>query len=175
VKKFVLTVALLGLWASKAVYAADFFCSSGDVTCLIGAINSANGMPGAHVINLEPGSYTLQVIDNITDGPNGLPSIKRSILIQATAEDLPTVIERDPNIPQFIGTQFRIFHVSVGGKLSLEGVTVQRGGGVPAVLTGPAIFNRGATTLRDSIVTDNIGEGGDTKYRHVKRFENCHR
>ena len=75
-----------------------------------------------HTINLEPGIYTLQTVDNMTDGPNGLPSIKGSIQIQASADDPPTVIERDP------GAQgFRIFHVSVGGELSLEGVTVQRG------------------------------------------------
>ena len=63
-KKFALTVTLLGLWAIKPVHAAEFFCSSGDVSCLIDAINSANGMPGEHIINLEPGSYTLQTIDN---------------------------------------------------------------------------------------------------------------
>ena len=162
-KKLALTVTLLALWAIEPVHAAEFFCPSGDVTCLIAAINNANGMPGAHVINLEPGSYTLQVVDNITDGPNGLPSIKRSILIQATAEDLPTVIERDLNLnaPQFpFGTQFRIFHVSVAGELELEGVTVQRGSLIVPPLGGNAIFNRGVTTLRDSIVTDNIGEEG---------------
>ena len=55
-------------------------------------------------------------------GQMGYRRLRRSILIQASADDPPTVIERDP------GAQgFRIFHVSVGGELSLEGVTVQRG------------------------------------------------
>ena len=113
---------VLILGTLEPVHAADFFCPSGNVTCLIAAINDANGMPGNHIINLEPGIYTLQIVDNMTDGPNGLPSIKRSIRIQASADDPPTVIERDPGAPGF-----RIFHVSVGGELSLEGVTVQRG------------------------------------------------
>jgi hypothetical protein len=145
------TVFILG--ALEPVSAANFFCSSGNVTCLIAAINDANGMPGIHVINLDPGIYTIQMVDNMTDGPNGLPSIKRSIQIQASADDPPTVIERDP------GAQgFRIFHVSVGGELSLEGVTVQRG--VSGFFPGPAILNRGVTSLQDSTITDSIGESG---------------
>lgn len=31
----------------------------GHVTCLIAPINDANTLPGEHVINLEPGNYTL--------------------------------------------------------------------------------------------------------------------
>ena len=88
-KKLALTVTLLALWAIEPVHAAEFFCPSGDVTCLIAAINNANGMPGAHVINLEPGSYTLQVVDNISDWAKWATVIKRSILIQATAERSP--------------------------------------------------------------------------------------
>ena len=62
---------VLILGTLESVHAAEFFCPSGDVTCLIAAINNANGMPGEHVINLEPGSYTLQTIDNMTDGQMG--------------------------------------------------------------------------------------------------------
>jgi hypothetical protein len=144
---------ILILGAFEVVHAAEFFCSSGNVTCLIASINDANGMPGEHIINLEPGIYTLQIVDNITDGPNGLPSIRRSIRIQASADDPPTVIERDPG-----AGSFRIFHVSVGGELDLDGVTVQRGNLV--VFGGPGIFNRGVTTLQDSIVTDASGDAG---------------
>jgi hypothetical protein len=152
---------LVGLAASivlilgtlESVHATDFFCPSGDVSCLIADIKGANGMPGQHVINLAPGIYTLQAVDNMTDGANGLPSITGSILIQASADDPPTVIERDPGA-QF----FRIFHVSAGGELSLEGVTVQRGAII--VVGGPAMFNRGVISLQDSVVTDNIGDSG---------------
>ena len=104
-----------------------------------------------HTINLEPGIYTLQMVDNMTDGANGLPSIRRSIQIQASADDPPTVIERDPGAPSF-----RIFHVSAGGELSLDGVTVQRGSS--GDFGGSAIFNRGITSLQDSIVTDTSVE-----------------
>jgi hypothetical protein len=102
------TFSLVILWELKAADAAEFFCASGNVTCLIAAINEANGMPGEHVINLEPGSYTLQIIDNGSEFQgNGLPVIMSSIRIQASAEDLPTVIERDLNAPQF-----RVFAVT---------------------------------------------------------------
>jgi hypothetical protein len=149
-KKFALTVLLLALWAITPVHAADFSCQSGDVTCLIAAINEANAMPGEHTINLEPGSYTLQRIDN---GMNGLPVISGSIKIQATTEELPTVIERDPNAPAF-----RFFEVLVGGKLTLAGVTIQ--GGLTSS-GGAAILNRGVTSLEDSIVRrSNTGGNG---------------
>jgi hypothetical protein len=145
---------IVTLWPVGPLFAAEFFCSSGNVTCLIAAINDANALTGEHIINLEPGIYTLQLADNTTDGPNGLPSIRRSIQILATAEDPPTVIERDPDAPGF-----RIFHISLGGELSLDGVIVERGG-PGGSLRGPAIFNRGSTSLRDSIVTNALGEAG---------------
>jgi hypothetical protein len=128
--------------------AAEFFCPSGDVTCLIAAINQANGISGEHVISLEPGSYTLQAIDN--GGPfigNGLPVISGSIKIESTAEDIPTVIERDVNAPRF-----RIFEVSAFGILILNGLTVQRGLHIPGAA---AILNRGVTSLENSIVRDS--------------------
>src|SRR5687768_2204181 len=155
-KKFALTVTLLGLCMIKAAHAAEFFCSSGDVTCLIDAINSANGMPGEHTINLEPGSYTLQTINNGQgSSANGLPVITSSIQIRATADDLPTVIERDPN-----ASAFRIFQVS--GELTLAGVTIQKGGGFPgpSIVFAPAILNGGVTSLEDSIVMDSRGDFG---------------
>src|SRR5262249_33805939 len=142
-------------WALEPVHAADFSCPPimppgsampiGDVECLIDAINSANGMTGKHIINLEPGIYTLQVA---FFGGNMLPVITSSIRIQPSAEDSPTVIERDPGAPPF-----RIFEVSIGGELTLDGLTIQRGaGGV-----GAAILNLGVTSLQNSIVTDSRG------------------
>jgi hypothetical protein len=139
------------------VHAAEFFCSSGDVTCLIAKINSANGMPGQHTINLEPGIYTLQAVDNGGFNGNGLPVISGSTRIQATAEDLPTVIERDPNAPAF-----RIFDVSASGELHLDGITVLRAGNSPFIsfIRGSAILNSGVTSLENSIVTDSTGDFG---------------
>jgi hypothetical protein len=143
---------VLILGTLEYVHAADFSCPSGDVNCLIASITSANGMLGSHTINLKPGSYTLQAVDNGGFIGNGLPVISSSIRIQATAEDLPTVIERDLNAPAF-----RIFEVSVGGELTLAGVTIQRGGGFPLFFfsSAAAILNRGVTSLEDSIVRDS--------------------
>jgi hypothetical protein len=124
--------------------AAEFWCPADDVTCLIAAINEANAMPGEHTINLEPGSYTLQTVDN---GLNGLPVISGSIRIQATAEDVPTTIERDVNAPSF-----RIFEISAAGELTLVGLVIQRGS---APVLGAAIRNSGVTSLQDSLVRDS--------------------
>jgi len=146
-------LALVALLFGKLepVRADDFFCSSGDVSCLIAAINSANVIVGKHAIVLEPGIYTLQVVNNSNDGANGLPSITNSILIEASADDPATIIERSLS-----AAFFRIFHVSVGGKLSLEGITVQRG--VNGLDSGAAILNRGVTSLQNSIVTNSGAE-----------------
>ena len=120
----------------KSIDAANFSCppplsgppGSGDVSCLIAKINSANGMRGQHTIYLKPGSYTLQAVDNGSPfNGNGLPVISGSIRIQPTAEDLPTVIERDPNA----SLSFRIFEVAIGGELTLTAVTIQRGAVFP--------------------------------------------
>lgn len=145
-----LVVLMLAIsWPIESLQAAEFFCPSGNVACLIAAINEANGMPGEHVINLEPGTYTLEGIDNGEPfgNANGLPVIGRSIRIRGSAEDLPTVIERNLNAPRF-----RIFEVAAGGELTLDDLTIQRG----ALLSGAAaILNRGLTSLQDTIVTDS--------------------
>jgi hypothetical protein len=141
------TFTLLG--SVEFLHAAEFFCDSGNVTCLIAAINSANATSGGHVINLEPGIYTIQM----ASGPlfDGLPIITRSIRIQATADDPATIIERDPN-----AAPFRIFDVSATGQLTLVGVTVQQG----SSRVGQAIFNAGITSLQYSTITNSRGDGG---------------
>ena len=66
---------------AQPLTAAEFFCLSGDVTCLIDSINEANGMPGEdHIIKLEPGIFTLRTVNNTTllGGENGLPSTRPS-------------------------------------------------------------------------------------------------
>jgi hypothetical protein len=149
----VVVLTLIILWPFKSMYAAEFFCPSGNVTCLIAAINEANGMLGEHVINLEPGIYTLQqAIGNVVFGGTGLPSITGSIRIHPSAENSPTIIERDLN-----AAFFRILQISSGGELILDKMILQRGRGN----FGTAIFNQGMLSLQDSIVTDNsFGEAG---------------
>ena len=133
----------------QPAHAADFFCLSGDVNCLIDSINNANGMTGKHIINLEPGLYSVQ-IDN---APIGLPPISGSIRIQGTADDPPTVIE---GVSTAFGPQqqIRIFRISAGGELDLNGVILQMDG------YGGAISNLGVTSLKDSIVIKFHTDGG---------------
>src|SRR5919202_1036352 len=62
--------------------AADFACASGDVACLIDAINQANANGEANTITLEAGTYTLTAVGNDTDGLNGLPSITSTLTLR---------------------------------------------------------------------------------------------
>jgi hypothetical protein len=55
-----LTIFLLALVGNKVLYAAEFFCSAGDVTCLIAAINEANRNGEDNTIILEGETFTLQ-------------------------------------------------------------------------------------------------------------------
>jgi hypothetical protein len=66
--------------------AARFACRSGDVACLIAAINTANANGEANTITLRAGTYTLTTVDNITEGSpnerNGLPSITSTLILR---------------------------------------------------------------------------------------------
>jgi len=148
-KKIQLAIFTLS-FISAPLYAAEFFCPSGNVTCLIAAINEANRNGENNTINLEPGTYTLQVIDNNTEGPNGLPSITGRISILGLFPGGATITRN-------VGaTAFRIFHVAASGALSLDTIEVSQGvsgGG------GAAIFNRGELSMNWSMVTRNNGFG----------------
>jgi len=78
--------------------AAEFTCVSGDVACLISAINTANGNSQVNTITLEAGAYTLTHVNNDTDGPNGLPSITSTLSIQGLDAET-TIIERAAQCP----------------------------------------------------------------------------
>jgi hypothetical protein len=70
-------LAFLGnqLLGNRILYGAEFFCPSGDVTCLIAAINEANSTSEEDIINLQAGTYTLVVGIATGDGATGLPSV----------------------------------------------------------------------------------------------------
>lgn len=150
--------AILALALPQSGRAAEFFCLSGDVTCLIAAINEANVTPEEEdTIFLEAGSYTLTAVDNDTDGPNGLPSITSNITIQGASADL-TVVERDGD-----ALRFRIFHVAAEGSLTLAGLSIMRGSLTSAPQRGGGIFNNGMVTITDCILANNdalFGGGG---------------
>lgn len=160
-------IFLLFLPPVRNIDAAEFSCPAGNVPCLISSIETANLLPGAHAILLDPGIYTLPASlrtptdPSVADAVNGLPSIKSSVRIEAISETDPTVIERDDNAAEF----FRIFHVSLGGELFLNGITLRRGRSGPFM--GPAIFNRGVTSLQNSVVTEATGEAGAIHNRGI--------
>jgi hypothetical protein len=130
------TVSLL-LFEPPAGDGAVFTCASGNVACLIAAINTANTTPEADTITLTAGTYTLTTANNATEVTlcptsectqvfvgNGLPQITSPITIQGV-NAATTIIERDPSAPFF-----RLVHVAVPGTLELDALTLRNGGGV---------------------------------------------
>jgi len=57
-----LLIGTLGL--AQPLRAAEFTCASGNVACLIDAINQANANGQANSITLRRGTYTLTAVDN---------------------------------------------------------------------------------------------------------------
>jgi len=142
----VMAAMIIVLATFGPVQAANLSCPSGDVTCLIAAINTANGNGEEDTIMLAAGTYTLTAVDNATDGANGLPSITSVLTIQgAGAEN--TILERAATAPPF-----RLLHVSPNGVLQLDGLTVRGGRG--------GILNFGAIRITHSRVTDNTSDSG---------------
>jgi hypothetical protein len=152
---FTLTVALT-IGITNVAYAAVFRCTSGDVFCLIGSIRSANERPGRHRIILEPGTYTLTVIDNPADSSNGgnaLPSVTSRLTIEGAGPG-DTIIQGLPSE----ALTLRIFHVAETGTLELRRLTIigeARGGDF-----GSAIFNSGTLTISQSVIRDSLNDFG---------------
>jgi hypothetical protein len=141
------------LHSSVPAHAAVFNISSGDVTGLIAAINTANANGEENMINLAPGTYSLTSVDNRPSffGGNGLPVITGTMTINGESAET-TTIERNSAAPRF-----RIFQVESGGNLTLDRLAI-RGGDV---LSGGAagISNGGDLTVTDSVI-DNNENGG---------------
>ena len=114
------TFLILALTFTERLEAANFLCPSGNVTCLIAAINEANGNGQENIIDVEPGVYTLTGTNNVADGPNGLPSITSTLTIRN--DQLGVTIERDRNS----GSDFRLFHVESQANLTLYGLGLTR-------------------------------------------------
>ena len=167
-------VSLMSLAPSS--HAADFACAAGEVACLIDAINQANANGEANTITLEAGTYTLTVVENTTDGPNGLPSVTSTLTIQGAGTDT-TVIERDTSAPRF-----RLLHVAAAGALTLDGLTLRSGLALVPVAFGTfggGLLNRGTlalvhTTLaaNDSDDTGGLANCGGTVTIHHSTFAN---
>jgi hypothetical protein len=150
----VLLIAALGL--ALSLEAAEFTCASGDVACLINAINQANANGEANRITLRRGTYTLTVVDNGTFGnTNGLPVITSPLTITGRGAET-TIIERDTSAPFF-----RILSVAAAGTLTLQRLTLRNGFLAGFASSGGGIASGGTLTLIDCILTRNrAGAGG---------------
>ena len=105
---------------------------------------------GADTIELDISlTYLLDVVDNSTEGGNGLPSITSEITINGNG----STIQRDALAPDF-----RIFHLGVGGTLTLNDVTITGGvasGPLVSGQRGGGIYNNGAVTFSNSTLRGN--------------------
>jgi hypothetical protein len=157
--KVVVAGLALVLGLARPGAAAVVECASGDVACLIAAINAANASGGASTIRLQAGTYTLTAPNNVsvTDGPNGLPSITSPLTIVGAGAGT-TIIERAATAPAF-----RLLHVAQTGLLKLEGATVRgglNGDAFSAAPGGAGLFNRGTAMISASVFTGNANRGG---------------
>jgi hypothetical protein len=154
----VLAVAALvcALALARPGQAAEFPCVSGDIACLIRAINTANATGEENTITLEAGTYTLTAVDNTTEGPNGLPSVTSPLTIQGAGAE-STVIERAASAPPF-----RLGYVAPAGSLTLTGLTLRGGNAGLGSGGGGGILNRGTLTVTHSILDNNVISAGQT-------------
>src|ERR1043166_6097886 len=136
-------VAIVGV---QRVYGANFNIANGDVPGLIAAINAANSNNADDTINLAAGgTYTLLVVDNSTNGANGLPAIGADNGHKLTIKGNGATIQRSTAG----GTPaFRIFYIASGARVTISGLTVTNGnvtGGSFPADSGGGIFNDHAT------------------------------
>jgi len=84
------------------------------VACLKTAITQSNANGQDNTILLAAGVYTLDAIDNYTDGANGLPSVTGALTIRGAGADLTTITRLTPVVPpgQPAPPRFRLLHVA---------------------------------------------------------------
>jgi len=140
VSMLVIASSFFVLTPTRPVLAEVFSCPSGDVFCLIDAINMANATDKKDKIILSAGTYILTEADNYSDSynGNGLPSITSEIAIIGAGAD-NTIIDVDEAL--------RIFHVADTGTLVINGLTVQYG---HSWNDGGCVFNRGTLKVNNS-------------------------
>jgi len=120
---------------------------------LIDAILLFNVDGKPHVINLEPGTYSLVGDFGESIGiPVGLPPITGIISIVG-ADPESTIIERDPN-----SIQFGIFLVESTGNLTLENLTVTGADSVD--MPGGGVQNNGILEINNSFFIQNSSSNG---------------
>lgn len=153
--------AVASLALASPVSAATLHCATGDVSCLIAAVNQANAHPHQKTtVRLSAGTYALTSVDNPTNGANGLPTILGAITIEADHDG--ATLTRAPNAPNF-----RLLHVGPGGNLTLDrvnlsdGVATGLGNADPLGAHGGALLNdRGTVTIGNCLFKSNSAPSG---------------
>ena len=137
---------VVGPAAGNAAAPPSVPCSS---TALISALHTIDQSPtGAGTLSLAAGcTYTLDAVDNTTDGSNAFPVIHGPVTITGNGATFARAASTPP---------FRFFTVDVPGVLTLQGLTL-RGGATPAgqLFGGGAILNLGATNVSGMTFTGN--------------------
>lgn len=140
---------LSSLFVASLGQAAVFSCPSGNVGCLIDAINVANSNAEADEIYLRPGVYTLTEVYE-TDpylGPTGLPTVVDDLSIVGNQ----TIIERDAGAPEFQILPKR------RGALVVDGLTIRGGLTSWEPAAGGISSEGGGLTIRNCLITENEG------------------
>ncbi len=148
--------------------------AGGGALGLVDALTHAAAVATKTVIDLAPAcTYALTQADNYWYGPDGLPAIATSVVINGNGATIARGVGAPPLRFFFIGadpvsaSMFR--YPSPGsGDLTLRNLTLSGGlelggastsGGAGAALGG-AIFNQGRLTLDSVTVTGNLADGG---------------
>jgi hypothetical protein len=131
------------------VSALDLTCTGGDTVCLVAALGKANAAQERTSLVLGGDTFTLTTIDNspLNDGPNGLPIITGTLLIQGQGASA-TRLRRDPQAPLF-----RLLQIAPGAHVVLRNLTLE-GGEVDANLLhrGGGISNLGSLRLVEVVL-----------------------
>jgi hypothetical protein len=132
------------------------------VSELIAAIDAANLAGGSHTINLAPGkTFTLTGVNNITDGPTGLPVIAANNNLTIRGNGATIARSTAPGTPAF-----RLFDVAPGAALTLDNLTLANGqviGDAGTDACGGAILNAAGASLnvKNTAFVRNQVVGGD--------------
>jgi hypothetical protein len=115
-------LAIIGLLSTSLAQAVDFHCPTGDVACLINAINVAKANGAPNTIQLEAGAYvSTEVYSEIfeQEGPKAFPWIRGTMkIVGSEAEE--SILTQD-------SLRGRILGVALRASLTLEHITVEGG------------------------------------------------
>ena len=152
-----LVIGLLGFTAT--VEGRTFKCTSGDVTCLLAAIDAANGSTREHRVVLAAGVYTIDAPSRPELAPTGIALTGMLTIRGAGAAD--TIIQRTAG-----STSFGLIRVLGTGRLTLERLTLTGGASEPSA-AGGGIDSLGQLIVRDSVIESNgsTGRGGGISIR----------